>query len=136
MRKLLPLLVLLLLAISCNKQKAVQQDLTGVWQVYKYNLHGFDATALFDSLNPGYTLTFANGKFIEADTSRSLFLANSGTYFLKDNNQMLALIDSVSVQIDTLTISGLRERDYTIFGLSKTTLQLVTDSSDTYMSKK
>jgi hypothetical protein len=137
MRKFFPVLLLLILVIACNKQKALKQDIAGVWQVYKYTVHGFDATAQFDSLHPGYTITFTNnGQFIESDTNRSILFANAGTYTFKDNNQVLALIDSASVQIDTITVLGLRERDYTLFDLNKQTVQLVTDSSDTYMSKK
>jgi len=129
--------ILLVVLASCNPRKALQQDLTGSWQVYKYNLHGADATYLFDSLHPGYTITFTNnGQFVETDTSGAAVTLNAGTYTFKNDNQVLALMDSVAVVIDSVTVTTIGERDYILFDLNKQTVQLLTDTSDTYMSKK
>ncbi len=142
MKKTVLLFAVLLVIAGCNKEKIYKENLNGVWEVYKYLLYNVDKTASFQNKNPNYTITFTDdGKFTEFLTNPDSVYIN-GTYAFADNDEKIVLthtdnsgfsIDSLG---DTTFIPQTIEREFTIFNLTRTHVQLLTDTSQRYMNKK
>ena len=65
MKTIFSLLVIMLLAAGCNKQKTLQKNLAGTWQAYKYLLYNADETQQFMNRYGTYTITFnGNNQFV------------------------------------------------------------------------
>lgn len=142
MKKIVLLLAVLVVIAGCNKEKVYKENLNGVWEVYKYLLYNVDKTASFQNQNPNYTITFTeDGKFTEFLTDPDSVYVN-GTYGFADNDEKIVLThtDYSNFSIDTLGdttfVPEVIEREFTIFNLTRTHVQLLTDSSQRYMNKK
>ena len=150
MKKLLPVLLLLIVAaIGCNKEKVYTDNLQGEWNVYKYLLYNVDRSSLFANANPGYSITFDGSNFIEStvlatapDTIRN---SVNGTFTFDDNDEKLVLnyvgtrytpvTDTSGNVVDSIAVPYAYKREYTIFNLTKDHVQLRNDSSQLYMRK-
>lgn len=140
-KKLLSILLVLVLIAGCSKQKTYKENLEGTWEVYKYLLRNVDKTLQFQSENPNYTITFtSSGAFTEFMTNPdSVYI--TGTYTFKDNDEKILLetiyndfvLDTVG---DTIFIPRTVKREYTIFNLTRTHVQLRNDTSQLYMAKQ
>jgi hypothetical protein len=148
MRKLLPVLLIVLLVWGCNKEKIYKENLNGTWDVYKYLFNNTDKTSKFLSDNPGYSISFTNdGKITEQNVpSAGDTMLVYGTYSFTDNDQKILLVnvfysttyhyDSTNtVIIDSTINTTTKKREYTIFNLTKDHVQLRNDSSQLYMRK-
>ncbi len=136
MKKIFPLLLTLLLAFGCNKEKIYQQNLNGEWSVYKYLLNNVDRYDLFQSRYPGYKISFTdNGAFTETYVNTDT-VQNVGTYTFKDNDEKIVLTHTGYEMVDTVLVPHTVIREFTIFNLTKDHVQLSTDSSQLYMEKK
>lgn len=134
MKKLLAAFLLLVVAAGCNKEKVYKDNLNGTWQVYKYLLHNVDKTVAWGAQYPGYEIAFTDGgafteTFYAPDTS-----SVTGTYSFTDNDEKLVL-ENTYLDLSDSTTKTLK-REFTIFNLTKDHVQLRTDSSQYYMSKK
>ena len=144
MRKLLPVLLLLVIAAGCNKEKIYTDNLQGEWDLYKYLLYNVDRTSLFDAQNPGYKIVFEGSNFIERrDSLGSDSIV--GSFSFADNDEKIVLLyktytytpvlDSANNVIDSIEVAKDAKREYTIFNLTKDHVQLRNDSSQLYMRK-
>lgn len=142
MKKIVLLLAAFVLIAGCNKEKVYKENLNGIWEVYKYLLYNVDKTQSFQNQHPNYTITFTeDGKFTEFLTTPDSTYIN-GTYGFADNDEKIVLThtDYSNFSIDTLGdttfIPEVIEREFTIFNLTRTHVQLLTDTSQRYMNKK
>lgn len=143
MKKLLPVLLLLIIAAGCNKEKVYTDNLQGEWEVYKYLLYNVDRTVLYGNQYPGYRITFSGSNFTETYGSIDTTTV-AGTYAFADNDEKIVLAhisytysypqDSLG-NIDTIETPKEVKREYTIFNLTKDHVQLRNDSSQLYMRK-
>jgi len=143
------ILALLLVVTACNKDKLLTKDITGTWHVYKYLFRNVDETAQFLAANAGYTITFtSDGKFVEKfasvhdtviggvtypDTTYSG--VDAGTWAFTNKYINLVLTDSTLVLQDTVLVPTVRNRTYTIFDLTGSSVQLDTDTTQFYLAK-
>ncbi len=145
MKKLLPVLLLLVIAAGCNKEKIYTDNLQGgEWEVYKYLLYNVDRTTLFNNQYPGYRITFSGNAFTETYGSIDTTTV-TGTYTFAENDEKIVLnyktytytpiLDTAGNVIDSTAIPKDNEREYTIFNLTKDHVQLRDDSSQLYMRK-
>jgi ABC-type glycerol-3-phosphate transport system substrate-binding protein len=138
------LVALVILIAACNKQKTDAKELTGTWHVYKYLYQNADETAQWLLANPLYTITFtSNGTFVEKDGAQihdtviggvtyadTVYSGtNSGTYAFANNYTHLILTDSITVLQDSVLVRIPAQRNYTMFDLSGSNVQL--DSANT-----
>ena len=142
MKKILLLLAVILVIAGCNKEKIYKDDLNGIWQVYKYLQRNVDKSQQFQNQHPNYTITFtSDGKFTEFLTNPDSTYTN-GSYAFADNIEKIVLThtDYSNFSIDTLGdttfIPATIEREYTIYNLTKTHVELFNDTSALYMNKK
>lgn len=149
MKKLLPVLLLLVIAAGCNKEKIITDNLNGEWEVYKYLLYNVDRTNLYNTQYPGYRITFSGTSFTETygsvDTTSNDTTTITGTYAFADNDEKLVfthinysytpILDTAGNVIDSTEIPTTVEREYTIFNSTKDHIQLRNDSSQLYMRK-
>lgn len=134
MKKLLLAVFVLAFAVGCNKEKVYKDNLNGEWTVYKYLLYNTDKTSTFNAQNPNYSITFTDaGAFSEFVTNPDTTIT-TGTYSFKDNLEKIVLENQYLDLTDSLTKT--RKREYTIFNLTKTHVQLRSDSSQLYLEKK
>ncbi len=142
-------LAVLLVLAACNKDKMFTKDLTGTWHVYKYLYRNVDETSQYLAANAGYTISFtSDGKFLERfaavhdtvingvsypDTTYSGL--DAGTWAFANNYNNLVLTDSTLVLNDTVLVSTLRKRTYTIFDLTGSSVQFDTDTTQEYLAK-
>src|SRR4051812_11126356 len=118
MKNIFTLLVILLLAVGCNKEKGLQKNLTGTFQAYKYMYRSADETKQFFNQYGSYTITFnGSGKFIRSYSKPDTTLT-AGTYHFANNDQELVLVDSVYTPRDSVYILSINQEQYTIFDLS------------------
>lgn len=148
MKKIYALLLILLVAAGCNKEKIYKDNLNGLWEVYKYILNNTDKTTQFKAEHPNYTIAFtSDGQFTETQSSVDTTIV-SGTYAFEDNDEKIVLtnpyytysvntwVDTAFVtHYDTITIPHTLTRKYTIFNLTKDHVQLRNDTSQLYMDK-
>jgi hypothetical protein len=149
MKKISGLLVIALLLViaGCNKDKKDTNDLVGTWHVYKYLYQNADETTQFLQMNPLYNITFtASNTFTErnaasihdtviagvtyADTTYGY--TNHGTWAFANNYTHLILTDTVYVLQDTILVPTLAQRNYTMFDLSGSNVQLDSASTSEY----
>lgn len=144
MKKLLPVLLLLVMAAGCNKEKIYTDNLQGDWEVYKYLLYNVDRTTLYNTQYPGYKITFSGSNFTETygtpDTTTI-----TGSYVFEDNDEKIVLsyitytytpvTDTSGNVVDSIEVPHNKKREYTIFNLTKDHVQLRNDSSQLYMRK-
>jgi hypothetical protein len=138
------MIALVILIAACNKQKIDTKQLTGTWRVYKYLYQNADETSQWLLANPLYRITFtSNGTFVEKDQAAihdtvigGVTYAdtvyghtNSGTYAFSNNYTHLILTDTILVLQDTVLVPTLVQRNYTMFDLSGSNVQL--DSANT-----
>jgi hypothetical protein len=138
------LIALVILIAACNKQKVDTKELTGTWHVYKYLYQNADETSQWLLANPLYNITFtSSGTFVEKDgamihdtviggvtyADTTYGYTNSGTYTFANNYTHLILTDSIYVLQDTVLVHTLVQRNYTMFDLSGSNVQL--DSANT-----
>jgi len=154
MKKILPLLLIVALAVGCNKEKTYKDNLDGTWEVYKYLYRNVDKSHLFDSLNYGYTITFTSGGQFTEKTIESIdasvlpndtsFNVTEGSYSFKSNDEKIVLtnadnyvnyVTDTNGNVDTLYTPYTITREYTIFNLTRNHVQLLTDSSELYLRK-
>ncbi|MCW5907987.1 MAG: hypothetical protein KIS94_09025 [Chitinophagales bacterium] len=135
MKRLFPVMLLLLIAAGCGKEKIYKENLNGEWNVYKYLLHNVDRTVLFQGLYPNYKLTFTeSGTFSEFYTNPDT-VVNNGTYSFTDNDEKILLVHTAYNLVDTLLVPYEVKRKYTIFNLTRDHVQLRNDSSQLYLEK-
>ncbi|MFM2305561.1 MAG: hypothetical protein RLZZ367_230 [Bacteroidota bacterium] len=140
-KKLLAVLVVLVVvAAGCNKEKIYKDNLNGTWEVYKYLLRNVDKTQLFKTQNPNYQISFTSGgQFTEMVTNPDTAYVN-GTYSFADNDEKIVLVNTYNTFTldtagDTVFIPHTLKREFTIFNLTKDHVQLRNDSSQLYMDK-
>ncbi len=127
-------LLVLAVAAGCNKEKIYKQNLEGEWNVYKYLFYNTDKTAAFQAQFPNYAITFTDaGTFSEFYTNPDS-VNITGTYAFEDNLEKIVLENQYLDLSDSTTKT--RKREFTIFNLTKTHVQLRNDSSQLYLSKK
>lgn len=144
MKKLLPVLLLLVIAAGCNKEKVYTENLQGEWEVYKYLLYNVDRTTLYNSQYPSYRITFSGSNYTESYVMGDTATVN-GTFSFADNDEKIVLnyktytytpvLDSANNVIDSIEVAKDAKREYTIFNLTKDHVQLRNDSSQLYMRK-
>lgn len=145
MKKLLPVLLLMIIAAGCNKEKIYTDNLQGEWEVYKYLLYNVDRTdPYFTTKYPGYRITFSGSSFTEKYGTVDTTTIN-GTYAFAENDEKIVLShttytytevqDSLGNVVDTIETPSTYEREFTIFNLTKDHVQLRDDSSQLYMRK-
>jgi len=141
------LIASVILVAGCNKDKKDTNDLVGTWSVYKYLYQNADETAQWLSAHAYYRITFlSNGSFIEHDSGYTQTVtvgSNSyldtlyginrgGTWAFANNYTHLILTDTVYALVqpaDTSVAPTLVQRNYTMFDLSGSNVQL--DSANT-----
>jgi hypothetical protein len=135
MKKVFILLGFITIIAGCTKTSTLdQQAITGNWVLYKYVLRNADQTNMFETMYPGYSITFlASGAFVITDTTG---FAKGGTYHFTSNYQKIALDDTMPVFVDSILVDSIVEQQYSIFNLSSVSLQLRNDSSELYLEKK
>ena len=146
MKKISGLLVIALVLViaGCNKDKKDTNDLVGTWHVYKYLYQNADETSQFLQANPLYNYTFAangtyvlrNGGTVHDTTVNGVLIPDTlygstttGKWAFANNYTHLILTDSVLVFQDSVLISTTAQKNYTIFDLSGSNVQL--DSANT-----
>lgn len=137
MKKLLPLAFLLVFAASCNKEKVYKENLEGTWNVYKYLLYNVDRTTQFkNQYGSSYSIAFtSDGKFTETVYGNDTVVVD-GTYGFEDNDIKLVLTNTAYNLVDTTLVPYQLTREYTILNLTRNHVELLNDSSRTYMSKQ
>ncbi|HWB64720.1 MAG TPA: membrane lipoprotein lipid attachment site-containing protein [Chitinophagales bacterium] len=137
MKRIFIFLLMLVAVAGCKKKETVySDDLQGTWQVYKYLFRNVDQTQQFQNQYGGYTITFTNsGTFVESYHNASDSTTLNGTYSFTGNDEMLVLEDSTYTLVDTVLVSHYTKREYTIFNLTSSHVQLRNDSTQLYMSK-
>ena len=153
MKKIISLLLIVLVAAGCNKEKIYKADLAGNWTVYKYLLYNVDQTQQFQNQHPGFNITFTSGgQFTEYYTTTVDTIINGnlvadtvnasvpGTYSFANNDEMLVLTNTYTAYrlVDTTYVpyTATNVQQYTIFNLTANHVQLRTDTSQLYMTKK
>lgn len=133
MKKIVMMLVVVLVVAGCNKEKVYKDNLNGEWTLYKYLLYNTDKTSVFQSRYPNYTITFSDaGTFSEFYTNPDS-VNISGTYSFEDNLEKIVL-ENQYLDLSDSTTKTLK-REFTIFNLTKTHVQLRNDTSQLYLSK-
>lgn len=133
MKKILFALVGLFLMASCSKTAEYTGDITGQWIIYKLTYNNVDVTYRAggpgDSLRVGnYSILFTgDGKFVESYYNRPLvgdtaFVA--GTWSFQKQNGQLQLVDSIN-----------KTRNFTMFNLTGSSVELLQNGYDRYMRK-
>lgn len=133
MKKIYAMLLVVLVAVGCNKEKVYKDNLNGEWTLYKYLLYNTDKTSVFQSRFPNYAITFSDaGTFSEFYTNPDS-VNITGTYYFEDNLEKIVLENQYLDLSDSITKTW--KRKYTIFNLTKTHVQLRNDTSQLYLSK-
>lgn len=148
MKKLLPVLLLLLVVAGCSKEKTYTENLQGSWEVYKYMLDNVDRTNLYNFHYRNYTITYSGNDFVSTfcnDTTCLDSTSLSGTFNFADNDEKLVLnytyytytpvTDTSGNVIDSTKVTHAFKNEYTIFNLTKDHVQLRNDTSQLYMRK-
>jgi hypothetical protein len=152
MKKISGLLVIALVLViaGCNKDKKDTNDLVGTWHVYKYLYQNADETTQWLSQHGYYKITFlANGSFVEQDSGYlgsvtvgsnsypdTLYgITRGGTWAFANNYTHLVLTDTAYALVppaDTSVAPTLVQRNYTMFDLSGSNVQLDSASTSEY----
>jgi hypothetical protein len=152
MKKISGILVIALLMIiaGCNKDKKDTNELVGTWRVYKYLYQNADETTQWEAAHGPYRITFlANGTFVEHDSGYTqnitlngvnyvdtLYGINrGGTWAFANNYTHLILTDTAYLPVppaDTSVAPTLVQRNYTMFDLSGSNVQLDSASTSEY----
>jgi uncharacterized protein YxeA len=89
MKKIYVMLLVVLVAAGCNKEKVYKDNLNGEWTLYKYLLYNTDKTSVFQSRFPNYAITFSDaGTFSEFYTNPDS-VNITGTYYLRITSKKL-----------------------------------------------
>lgn len=137
MKKFVSLALLLVVFAGCNKEKRYENDLNGTWTIYKYLLNNIDQTNQYLAQHQNYTITFTNsGQFTESYSFDSVPTVKHGTYHFINYYQGIALVDTLYIPIDSTVYDSLYERDYTLFDLTKASVQLRDSADDFYLQKE
>lgn len=131
MKKIIFIVVVLVGLIGCSNEKSSKDNLVGRWEVYKYFKNNIDQSTLFADSFPAYTITFdAGGNFtesyllIDTDTLTPDTTKISGTWAFENKLDNLILTDSVY-----------RTREFTIYNLENTHVELRRSLESRYMTK-
>lgn len=136
MKKLLPLLVIALALVACNKEATYKKALDGTWEAYKYVFRNADRTTQFKSDYPGYSITFTEaGTFSESYVSGPDSVRADGTYAFSGNTTKITLTSTGYKLVDTTLVPYDVKRVYSIFNLTASHVQLRNDSSELYLRK-